>query len=265
MTLEKQLLFLLSKVEEIDSNKLIKIFERMGNTPQIVRNGLSKLKKQNYIISINRSVYRITPLGEEVLASYNVRRDFYSKHWNGKWYIVLMEIPETLRKKRDIFRRKLIQLGFGQLNKGVYIYPWDVTSEVMNVIDTLEIEDFVTILTSQEFLLNNISTDGEKGANKASEIWKIEEINTKYQQRFEQFKTELKPVVDKLIQTEAPDELTITAYYLEIEKMINELLDIDPMLPPEFLPGSWTGTKILSELTRTQEAWGRFCCFLTKK
>lgn len=60
-----------------------------------------------------------------------------------------------LRKKRDIFRRKLIQFGFGQLNKSVYVYPWDITKDVINIIDTLEIEDYVTILASNEFLLNN--------------------------------------------------------------------------------------------------------------
>ncbi|WP_075983133.1 MULTISPECIES: PaaX family transcriptional regulator C-terminal domain-containing protein [Bacillaceae] len=250
MTLEKQLLYLLSKVGEIEGKKLIKTYEAMGYTPQIIRNLLTKLKKEKYIDSLNRAIYRITPLGKEVLSSLYFKRDLYSKHWDGKWYIILIEIPEMLRKKRDIFRRKLIQFGFGQLNKSVYVYPWDITKDVINIIDTLEIEDYVTILASNEFLLNKISKDGEKGANKALEIWKIEELNNIYKEKFERFEMERKSDINKLLNNQHPDDLIAFSYYLEICKLINELLDIDPMLPPEFLPGSWGGTKVLSELNR---------------
>ncbi|MCM3364020.1 PaaX family transcriptional regulator C-terminal domain-containing protein [Niallia sp. HCP3S3_B10] len=250
MTLEKQLLNLISIVEEIEGKELIKIYEVMGYSPQIIRNLLTKLKKEKYIDSINRSIYRITPFGKEVQNSLYFKRDLYSKHWDEKWYIVLIEIPEKLRKKRDIFRRKLIQYGFGQLNKSVYIYPWDITKDVMNIIDTLEIEDFVTILASNEFLLNKISKEGEKGANKALEIWNIEELNNIYKEKFDQFENEFKSGINNLITNQYPDDLTVFIYYLEVGKIINELMDIDPMLPPEFLPGSWVGTKVLSELNR---------------
>ncbi len=244
MALEKQVMFLLSRKKSIEGKNLIRTFEAMNYTSQSIRNALTKLKKQSYITSIERGSYSLTANG---LAAYNLslnNENFYYKQWDRKWYLVFMEIPETSRKKRDAFRNKLLGLGFGQLYKSVYVYPWDITDKVLDFIDLLEIEEYVTITVSQEFLLNKISPEGSPGPNSARAIWDIEELNHYYQEKqiwLEKYKADLA----NLIKDPERDTLSIFAHYLSLRELREELIERDPMLPPEFLPSSWVGTTVL--------------------
>ncbi|WP_372496318.1 hypothetical protein [Metabacillus halosaccharovorans] len=58
--------------------------------------------------------------------------------------------------------------SFGQLYNSVYIYPWDITSKVLELLDSLELEDYVTIISSQNFIINRVNV------NIAAKIWNIE-------------------------------------------------------------------------------------------
>lgn len=253
MTIENQTLYLLSKVQEIEGKEIIKIYEAMGYTPQSVRNIFSKLKKDHYIDSTGRSLYQITKAGKEFITSHYEKENYYNHIWDNKWYMVLSEIPEAHRKKRDGFRKALLEIGFGPLYKSVYIYPWDRTRDVLSIIDTLEIEEYVTILSSDEFIMNKISRDGSNAHNQASRIWNLREINELYQAKLEFYNTSLEPQIAELVIKKSQDYLPLFICYLEIDTLKNELLEHDPMLPPEFLPGNWMGTHVLSTLSHASE------------
>jgi phenylacetic acid degradation operon negative regulatory protein len=124
-----------------EGKDLIKIYETKNYTPQTIRNLLSKLKKEKLVESKARSVYGITTYGKEVIESLSNKVHFYNLEWDGSWYMLMAEIPETERRKRDAFRRSLVHLGFGQFYKSVYVYPWDLTKEVLQLIHSLEIEN----------------------------------------------------------------------------------------------------------------------------
>jgi phenylacetic acid degradation operon negative regulatory protein len=255
LALEKQVMFLLSRKNTIEGKNLIKTFEALNYTPQSIRNALTKLKKQSYITSVERGSYSLTANG---LAAYNLssnKENFYHKQWDRRWYLVFMEIPEILRKKRDAFRNKLLGLGFGHLYKSVYVYPWDLTNKVLDFIDLLEIEDYVTITVSQEFLLNKISPEGSPGPNSARAIWDIEELNHYYKEKqiwLEKYKSEF----NHLITDPGRDILSIFTHYLSLRELRDDLIERDPMLPPEFLPGSWVGTTVLYTIDYQLELLG---------
>lgn len=44
-------------------------------------------------------------------------------HWDGKWRILIFDIPEKLRRYRDFLRTELSSLGFYQLQKSVWVHP----------------------------------------------------------------------------------------------------------------------------------------------
>lgn len=250
MTVEKQLLYLLSKKVEMEGKELINIFEEMNYTPQSIRNILSKFKRMSYIASSERGIYKITPNGLDAYSLYSKKDNFYTKHWDGKWYLVLLEIPETLRKKRDAFRKGLLQLGFGMLYKSVYVYPWDVINKVLNLIDSLELEDYITIISSKEFLLNGIVPEGRAGPNTASSLWNLEEINTNYKNIQIWLENEYKTKFNSLIKDNNRNPLQVFTNFLTLKEKRDELLIADPMLPAEFLPGSWLGTTVLFSIDK---------------
>ena len=53
-----------------------------------------------------------------------------SEKWNGKWYILIFDIENKQRIKREALRGKIKELGMFQLQKSVWIYPFNFQKEV---------------------------------------------------------------------------------------------------------------------------------------
>jgi len=70
---------------------------------------------------------RITRKGEAALrlmelAGYGYRRP---ARWDGKWRILIFDIPEYRKGLREKIRRTLIAVGFSRLQDSVWVYPFD--------------------------------------------------------------------------------------------------------------------------------------------
>ncbi len=73
-------------------------------------------------------------------------------HWDGKWRIVIFDIPESLRHVRDLLRLKLRQFGFYQLQESVWIFPYDCLKEINLIREFFNLSPRRLIL----FITNNI-------------------------------------------------------------------------------------------------------------
>ncbi|MBU4351083.1 hypothetical protein KKF47_00215 [Patescibacteria group bacterium] len=52
------------------------------------------------------------------------------KNWDKKWRIVIFDIAELKKLHRESFRGKIKELGFRQLQKSVWVYPFDCRAEI---------------------------------------------------------------------------------------------------------------------------------------
>lgn len=52
------------------------------------------------------------------------------KRWDGKWRVVIFDVPEKFRRLRDIFRMRLGQLGLYLLQESVYVSPYPCFNEI---------------------------------------------------------------------------------------------------------------------------------------
>ena len=59
-----------------------------------------------------------------------------SKKWDGKWRVLIFDIPETRRFDRTNIRQALISIGFMRLQDSVWIYPYSCE----NIISLLKAE-----------------------------------------------------------------------------------------------------------------------------
>ena len=59
------------------------------------------------------------------------------KKWDGKWRIVMFDIPNPSTFVRNIFRRKLKEFGFYPLQKSVWVYPFECREEISFLRDFL--------------------------------------------------------------------------------------------------------------------------------
>ena len=95
------------------------------NQKQSVRRAIGRLIKQGSLEKRDGK-YHITSKGKgrlELLTfqSLNTRK---KNKWDGKWRVVIFDIPEKFRIKRDVLRSKLIQIGFIKIQNSVWVYPF---------------------------------------------------------------------------------------------------------------------------------------------
>jgi len=72
------------------------------------------------------------------------------KAWDGYWRIVIFDIPETRKSGREALRSKLKQLGFYQLQKSCFIYPYDCKSEIDFISEMFEVSPYVNFIVAKE-------------------------------------------------------------------------------------------------------------------
>lgn len=247
-SVEKQMLFLLSKADQLQSQDLIRIYEQRGYSAPYIRNGLSRLKKENYVDTPSRSTYRITEAGRMFIRSINRKPELYSAIWDGSWHLVMISFPESERKRRDRFRADLLQTGLGPLYSGVYISPWPYREELSELILKHGAGRNVTVFSGK-------LEHGVLSAEQVEEIWSLVEITRIYEEKLHWFEEQFEPLLASALEKHNPsgvsgiDSLKLFVLFLTLGETINELYLIDPMLPSELLPDSWRGRIILQKLT----------------
>lgn len=241
LSIEKQLLFLISGKKNIDTKTLFEIYKLRNVSEQVIRNTLSSLKKGGYINNVKPSVYSITTYGISLLETTNKKSNILNETWRGNWQVVIFEIPELYRKKRNGFRKDLLRLGFGSLYKSIYITPWNKSSEVEDLIYQYDLNEMVRIIDGN-FLFNQITVED------ANKIWSINELNELYRKKYKWFQSEFKSHLDEISTNEINKDLLLFIKFLELGEVISELSLNDPMLPIELMPKNWIGKSCFEEL-----------------
>jgi len=57
------------------------------------------------------------------------------KNWDGKWRLIVFDVPEKFRTGRDSLREKIKELGFYELQKSVFVFPYSCKDEVDFIIE----------------------------------------------------------------------------------------------------------------------------------
>jgi len=87
---------------------------------------------------------RLTPKGRIKLIKKKIFRE-----WDGFWRIIAFDIEEKRRKTRDLLRIKLDELGCKPIQKSVWITPYDISFELEELIDILNLENNVDYFLCQ--------------------------------------------------------------------------------------------------------------------
>lgn len=93
----------------------------------------------------------ITRNGREISLTFQVEKISIKsmKKWDGKWRIVLFDIPEKYRKGRDAIRIALKRMGFCEYQKSVFIHPFECQNEVDFVVEYFQLRPWVRIVVAE--------------------------------------------------------------------------------------------------------------------
>lgn len=219
----------------------------------------SRYKKQNFnhlvwrslktgyiekIIKDGASYLRLTSSGKR-----KIERDFplfkiQENKWDRRWRIISFDIDEINKKVRDRFRYKLKELGFGMLQKSVFITPYDITKDFAEFIEEQKLDDYVYIMEASHLLKGDIKS-------LVNRIWHLEELNERYMVLLDKINDliSIRGRGGKLNHGEGKGdylksiENKDTKNIKDIWSSYLEIVIKDPFLPKEVLPQNWLGEK----------------------
>lgn len=175
------------------------------------------------VIKKGEPVLRITSQGEIKLIYTIPLAKRIGKSWDGKWRMVIFDVPEISKNKRDGLRRKLKDLGFAQWQESVYIAPFDIASELAEYLQANGLADNAIALEAKKIFIGD-------ERQMAAKLWHLENLSLKYQEFVKKYR-------------ERKDKRGMQEDYLSI-------LEEDPYLPRELLPEPWWGMEARKLLGR---------------
>lgn len=72
------------------------------------------------------------------------------KDWKGKWFMVVFDVPESERKKRNYLRRFLQEIGFYPYNQSVYVFPYECEKEISLIKKIVEGGKYISYIIAEK-------------------------------------------------------------------------------------------------------------------
>jgi DNA-binding MarR family transcriptional regulator len=112
---------------------------------------INRLHRQGYVEKIkdnpnSENIFRLTEKGrlkqEQALRDVVVQKT-KNRQWDGKWRMVIFDIPEQRKRYRDTLRAQLHYFGFLQLQKSVWVTPFHVDEYLFEAVRDAGMERFI--------------------------------------------------------------------------------------------------------------------------
>ena len=84
----------------------------------------------------------LTHLGKKLVRQYKLEEMAIAKpkQWDRKWRIIIYDIPISKSNARDVFREKIKKLGLYQLQKSIWVSPYECLPEIEFLCSIFDID-----------------------------------------------------------------------------------------------------------------------------
>lgn len=137
---------------------LIKIIEEIRGikiTKPKLRRILKRLEKRK-LISIDgrgdKIQVKVLEGGRIKVIKYSVKSLLEAKKnrkWNKRWFMVVFDVPEAERNKRDYLRKFLHDIGFYPYQQSVYVFPYECEEEVKLIKRIVEGGKYISYIVAE--------------------------------------------------------------------------------------------------------------------
>jgi CRISPR-associated endonuclease Cas2 len=112
------------------------------------KNALLSLKRSRLLEIVVQNEKKFIKINQKGVLRVLLERAKISKHkkWDGKWRLILFDIPESFRIARNRFRKLLKQHGFTKLQASAFICPYELSSDAILYLKEAGLLDFIRIL-----------------------------------------------------------------------------------------------------------------------
>jgi phenylacetic acid degradation operon negative regulatory protein len=248
-TTQRFVIFLAAQAKRFPLKDAVDLGIQLGKSPQSVRASVNRLARSGILVrepSPRKAAwYALSPKGKamasEVVAKFVRIHDIVEAKltWDGTWTLVSFGIPEKIRNRRDELRRRLREIGFGQLAGGVWIGPGDSIESVTGLADSLRIAGRVMVSISSDVRLG-----GQPVSLAVSRIWPLANLNRKYASMRTHLRRRIRKMKSRIRKGSSPDAREAFLEIFVLFSEASEIIALDPCLPEELLPDDWLGLEV---------------------
>jgi len=201
------------------------------------RNGflrqLQRLEKQELIESQSPGtgdrLHRLTQAGQLQALGGRDPETRWIRRWDGRWRLVLFDVPESRRSTRDKLRKYLHRHGFGFLQNSVWVTPDPVNLERSLLAGgPVDVESLI--------LLEARQCAGETDAEIVAGAWDFAEINRRYAKHGQVLARRPRGRIGS-----EPAAATFHRWLKEERLAWMSVVELDPLLPSCLLPPEYAG------------------------
>lgn len=90
-------------------------------------------------------------IDKAVRASFKIKNNKPKKRKDGKWIMVIFDIPQNRRRDRTLLRSVLINLGYKMFQQSVWVSPYDISEKTEELLQFYSLDRYIRI-----FLINEL-------------------------------------------------------------------------------------------------------------
>ncbi len=105
------------------------------------------LRLQEYgLVAKSDDIFSLTKRGKSLADKISGYKQRLEERWDGKYRLVIFDIPEIYRQHRNWLRQELYFLGYKKLQNSVFVSKLSLTEDIIKEIKEREIENYVNYL-----------------------------------------------------------------------------------------------------------------------
>jgi len=169
--------YVLPSAEPVWTATLVDVLALFDVEEKAARQALARTAAEGWLSSdrVGRRVrWSLTPPGRRLLTEGAERIYGFGsgdRQWDGRWLVLLVSVPETMRDLRHKLRTRLTWAGFGSPTAGVWITPHlSAEAEAKLILDDLDLSSQAMSFLANYGALGVLTTEV---ANVATRSWMI--------------------------------------------------------------------------------------------
>lgn len=201
-----------------------KLYSFLGGERSVFYSTMSKVIREKLVskdVRGEKTFLRVTDFGRDLLSLKYPHLFLKTEKWDGNWRMIVFDIPEKDRNRRDKLRNILVNLFCVPLFDSLWISPNNIFPLVENFGNTYHIESCLSYI---------IGTISEKDQERAVKLAGLEWVS----ERYKMLLAEMRESKQRRVCGKIPN---LGSKFLEIYAR-------DPRWPRELLPKEWWGEKV---------------------
>ncbi|MFH0968883.1 MAG: hypothetical protein V1804_00020 [Patescibacteria group bacterium] len=113
------------------------------------KQSLKRMEKQGFLERKGK-IYLLSKKGLELVDYIMGRKKILRKKWDGKYRVVIFDIPEKKKECRDWLREELYLLNYVKLQKSVFISKYPLTGDLLKEVKNRGIFNYINYLLADK-------------------------------------------------------------------------------------------------------------------